>query len=528
MRTRGRWTLRARLVAAAVALTAVALVLANAAGLALLRGYLVDRLDAQLRASVPSAPSGTFTVTPNPAYPPKDDPEPVQLVVIGNTLVERMVGERRLYMFDSVGRLVSEFPVRPAERPVLGPYRDLRRDGPYTVPGTGAPSWRVLVAALPDGGTAVLAASLADVEATHRRLLAIDGAVTAVVLLLLGLAATALVRLGMRPLTRIEETAARIAAGDFGSRVPESEPDTEPGRLGVAMNVMLDRVESEIAARTESEAGMRRFLADASHELRTPLTSVLGFAELYRQGGTPPGAPMDEAMRRIEDEATRMGLLVNDLLVLAHLDEERPLASGPVDLLEIAIDTVRDARARQPERRIRMTGQDGALAPVIVTGDEARLRQVAANLVANALAHTPPGTEVTVAVGAGRPTEAPAAAVGSRPPGSPLMGVLDVRDTGQGIPAEHVTRIFERLYRVSQSRSRADGGAGLGLAIVAAIVKAHAGRVEVATAPGEGSAFRVLLPLRHPEEIRGDPVRSAEIPKRVRDREETLEAARRT
>ena len=340
-------------------------------------------------------------------------------------------------------------------------------------------------------------------ESTGRWLLAIDGGVMAAVLLLLGLAATALVRLGMRPLTRMEETAGEIATGDFSLRVPETDPHTESGRLGTAMNVMLDRVEAEIAARVESETRMRRFLADASHELRTPLTSVQGFAELYRRGGTPAGPPMDETMRRIEDEATRMGLLVNDLLVLAHLDEERRAEEGPVDLLEIAVQTVRDARARVPERRVRLTGLDSTLSPVMVVGDEGRLRQVAANLVSNALVHTPKDADITVRIGTGTAAAAPAAAIGATPgtgavpcpPASEVMGVLEVRDTGPGIGGEHAGRVFERLYRISQSRSRADGGAGLGLAIVAGIVKAHGGRVELETAEGEGATFRVLLPL---------------------------------
>jgi two-component system OmpR family sensor kinase len=268
------------------------------------------------------------------------------------------------------------------------------------------------------------------------------------------------------------------------------------------MNVMLDRVEREIAARAQSEARMRRFLADASHELRTPLTSVRGFAELYRRGGTPPGPPLDEAMRRIEDEAGRMGVLVDDLLTLAHLDEERPMDSHPVDLLEIAADTIRDARARVPDRQVRLAGLGPSLAPVVVVGDEARLRQVPANLVANALAHTPPDAKITVRVGVAEAASAPAVAVGAKRPG--LMGVIEVSDTGPGIPPAHVPHIFERLYRVSQSRSRAEGGAGLGLAIVAAIVRAHGGRVELApsgTTTGAereaetGAVFRVLLPL---------------------------------
>ncbi|MCT9934645.1 HAMP domain-containing histidine kinase [Planotetraspora sp. A-T 1434] len=494
MRGPDQWTVRTRLVVAAVALTGVALVLANAAGLGLLRDYLVDRLDEQLRTTTQMA-----SMT-QPLPFPLPEGRGVTVLPFEKKVVARIVGDRQIFLFTSQGRLAGEFPSAPGNRPDLGPYDQMRKGEPYTVPGTDGPSWRVMAVDLPDGGAVVMTASLAEVEAIQRWLLAIDGGVMAGVLLLLGLAAAALVRLGLRPLTRIEETAGHIAAGDFSRRVPDADPHTEPGRLGIAMNVMLDRVEREIAARAESEARMRRFLADASHELRTPLTSVRGFAELYRRGGTPPGPPMDETMRRIEEEATRMGVLVNDLLALADLDEERPMEARPADLLEIAADTIRDARARVPDRQVRLAGLGSSLSPVLVLGDEARLRQVAANLVANALAHTPQDAKITVRVGTGTADTFPTAAVGSGRPEP--MGVFEVRDTGPGIPAEHAPRVFERLYRVSESRSRAAGGAGLGLAIVAAIVKAHGGRVELRTAPGSGAAFRVLLPLRaSPHEI---------------------------
>jgi two-component system OmpR family sensor kinase len=514
MRGPGRWTLRTRLVVAAVALTGVALVLANAAGLALLRGYLMDRLDDQLKATTGVASKSLVMVRRPPGLPAPGDPGDVVLPV-ERKIVARIVGDRAIYFFSADGKFTGGFPSKPDNGPDLGSFEELRKGEPYTVSGTNGPSWRVLAVDMPGGGTAVMAASMADIEATQGWLLAIDGGVMAVVLLLLGLAAAAVVRLGMRPLTKMEETAVHIAAGDFGRRVAADDPHTEPGRLGIAMNVMLDRIEREIAARAESEARMRRFLADASHELRTPLTSVRGFAELYRRGGTPPGPPLDEAMRRIEDEAGRMGVLVNDLLALARLDEERPMDSHPVDLLEIAADTIRDARARVPDRQVRLAGLGSSLAPVVVVGDEARLRQVPANLVANALAHTPPDAKITVRVGVGTAAPAPAVAVGAAAPG--LMGVIEVSDTGPGIASGHVPHIFERLYRVSESRSRAEGGAGLGLAIVAAIVRAHGGRVELVASPGmetgmetatemgAGAVFRVLLPLHTSPQEPGDP-----------------------
>ncbi|GAA5047602.1 two-component system OmpR family sensor kinase [Thermocatellispora tengchongensis] len=464
----GAWPVRRRLVLAIIGLAAAGLLLANAAGLVLLRGHLVDRVDDQLRA--PGEAAARL---------------PADAAAGDRQAVEQRFGRHfRVYYYDARGRLVRTVPADPdPPGPVLA---DPRPGPPYTVddPGGGAP-WRVLV--YRDGaGLVANVASLEEVESVQGRLLLIDAAVSGFVLLLLGALAALVVRLGLRPLTRMEATAGQIAAGDFARRVPVAGPRTEPGRLGAAMNVMLDRLEAEIAARAASEERMRQFLADASHELRTPLTSVRGFAELYRRGGAPPGRAMDETMRRIEDEATRMSLLVGDLLLLAELDEERPLDTRPVDLLEVAADTIRDARARVPGRRVRLSALDreAALEPVVVPGDEARIRQVAANLVANALAHTPPDAEITVRVGtvlARRPGAAVVAGA-DLPDGRPA-GVIEVSDTGPGVPPEHAPRVFERLYRAGRGRSRADGGAGLGLAIVAAIVRAHGGRVELDTRP---------------------------------------------
>ncbi|WP_214326088.1 sensor histidine kinase [Nonomuraea sediminis] len=461
-----RWTLRARLVVAVLGLTTIGLVLANVFGITLLTGDLIGRTDDQLTAM-----TKVVAAKPIVAFGPVDRmPPPVDLQTV---ITKRVVSNFRMYTYDSLGRLVATLPADGQPGPDLAEVRS-GENGPYTVPGTSGASWRVYRVPSADGGMVLLGSSLKEVESTRTALSAISFAVSAVVLLLVGLAADALVRLGLRPLTRMERTAGKIARGDFASRVPAPDPHTEPGRLGLALNVMLDRVESEIAARTASESRMRRFLADASHELRTPLTSVRGFAELHRRGGDDD---VDETMHRIEDEAARMGVLVNDLLTLAQLDEERPLDLGRVDLLEVAAGTIRDARVRVPDRQVKLAGLGDKLEPVGLAGDEARLRQVAANLVGNALKHTPPDAAVTVRVG--------------RRDG---WAVLEVSDDGPGVAAEHVPHLFDRLYRVSQGRSRADGGAGLGLSIVAAIVRAHGGQVEVDTTPGDGATFRVLLP----------------------------------
>jgi two-component system OmpR family sensor kinase len=305
-----------------------------------------------------------------------------------------------------------------------------------------------------------------------------------------------------------------IASGDLSRRVPQRDPRTEVGQLSLALNQMLGQIETAFAQRTasefaarrsedtarrseetarrseeaarlseeaarQSENRMRRFVADASHELRTPLTSIRGFAELIRQRG---GSADPATMRRIEDEAKRMGLLVDDLLLLARLDQQRPLSRRPVDLLTLAGDSVHDAAAVQPDRVVKLQILAGSYAPV-VTGDEARLRQVLGNLVSNALHHTPIEAPITLSVG----TRASSA-------GQP-EAILEVSDSGPGLTTEQKARVFERFYRADSARTRVTGGSGLGLSIVAALVAAHAGKVTVTDTPGGGATFTVHLPL---------------------------------
>jgi two-component system OmpR family sensor kinase len=289
------------------------------------------------------------------------------------------------------------------------------------------------------------------------------------------------VRRAFRPLGEVEDVAQANAAGHRSRRVPGGPPTTEVGRLSVSLNAMLTQIEQAFAVREASEERMRRFVSDASHELRTPLATVRGYAELYRQGAVREPDDVAGAMRRIETEAGRMGDLVEDLLTLARLDEQRPEKRAPVDLTVIAADVAQDAHAIQPDRRIRVIGLGGQLGPVTVLGHEGRLRQVVTNLVANALRHTPSGTSVEVAVGRDGPD-----------------GRIEVRDHGPGIDPAQARRVFERFYRSDSSRGRAGGGgSGLGLAIVAAIVAGHQGRVGVGSTPGGGATFVVSLPLTH-------------------------------
>jgi two-component system OmpR family sensor kinase len=350
----------------------------------------------------------------------------------------------------------------------------------------------VVLAPLNDGsgGTVAVATTLDDVGATIHRLVLIDLIASIGVLLILAGVGVGIVAASLRPLGEIERTAGAIAAGDLTRRVPDRDQRTEVGRLGRALNSMLAQIESAFRSRAASEAAarrseerMRRFVADASHELRTPLTTIRGFAELYRQGGARDPEELDRLMRRIEDQAARMGLLVEDLLLLARLDQARPLERGPVDLLAVAAEAVNDARAVAPDRRIELAaaaGRDDG-APPIVLGDEPRLRQVVANLMSNALTHTPPGTPIEVRAE-------------TRELHGGTWAVIEVADHGPGLAPEQAERVFERFYRADPARSH-DGGSGLGLAIVAALAAVHGGSAEVDTKPGRGATFRVLLPL---------------------------------
>jgi two-component system OmpR family sensor kinase len=346
--------------------------------------------------------------------------------------------------------------------------------------------WRAMVVGTPETTTLVAIPLTQNID-TVRRLIMLQLIVGVAVLAALAVAAYFVIRSSLRPLHGVENIAAAIAAGDLHRRVPVHGTNTEVDRLSQSLNGMLTQIQrafakteaSEAAAR-RSEANMRRFVADASHELRTPLTTIRGFAELYRQGATSDPALF---MDRIEHEAQRMGLLVEDLLMLARLDAQRPLELDPVDLLAVASDAVHNARAAAaagnpdgPPRSIQLEIRpgDGTLE---VIGDEARLRQVLANLLNNALTHTPPDASVTVRL-TPRPDEV----------------VLEVSDTGPGLPDEEVDRIFERFYRTDTSRTRSSGGTGLGLSIVQALVTAHGGTVDAQSTPGKGATFSVRLP----------------------------------
>lgn len=367
-------------------------------------------------------------------------------------------------------------------------------------------AWRGIVTPITvssaSGDTAVVgyllyAEPLGEVQNIVRRAAVLLWTSAVAILVIGAVVGTWAVRRSLRGLREIEGTAGRIAAGDLSERVPPAPETTEVGRLGAALNSMLAQIEQAFDARTRSEERMRRFVADASHELRTPLAAIRGYGELYRMGALTEKEQVDDTMRRIEQSATRMGGLVEDLLALARLDADRPGRTEPVDLAVLATDAAHDLRAIDPTREVRVGplagGPAGGSAPLadepggelpatVVLGDEPRLRQVLANLVGNVARHTPSGTPAELAVGP----------VGDRV-------VVEVRDHGPGIAPEHAARVFERFYRVDASRTRegngTGGGAGLGMAIVAAIVAAHHGDVTITPTPGGGTTVRVALPV---------------------------------
>jgi two-component system, OmpR family, sensor kinase len=490
-----RTPLQLKLIAAVLALVAVALALIGLASVAALDGYLVGRLDDQLQ-SVARRSANRSPEPPGPGGHRPGPPSPylVQYRDAGGELDQEQSNELL-----EEGQQPPRVPDDPA-------WFAANAAEVVTVPATGGDGrWRVAVEPLRDGsgGSVVVAASLDGIASTTRQLRLIDLVVSVVVLAVLAGVGAAIVRSSLRPLVEIEQTARTIAAGDLTRRVPDRDPRTEVGRLGRALNTMLGQIEAAFGARAASEASarrseeaarrsedrMRRFVADASHELRTPLTTIRGFAELYRQDPSRDPAQLDRLMRRIEDQAARMGLLVEDLLLLARLDRQRPLDRRPVDLLALAADAVNDARAVAPDRRIELVlgavdgdGDGDQQNALVVLGDGQRLRQVVANLVDNALTHTPAGSPVEVRVGGAVLDGAPGAAV-------------EVVDHGPGLTPEQAERVFERFYRADPARSHAAGGTGLGLSIVAALVAAHGGTVQVDSVPGRGARFRVVLPL---------------------------------
>ncbi|HVV31458.1 MAG TPA: HAMP domain-containing sensor histidine kinase [Mycobacteriales bacterium] len=455
----GPWSIRSRLLTAVVSLCLITIVVVSAATYFALGSYLRDRLDRQLADD-----SHNVIRLVNQASGGLASPGPP-------------IGDTAITLYNASRQAVLSYTA------VQLPWQSAQPDGgsARTVTASNGAHYRVVV--LPahalDGTqvTIVYGLPVSQVDNVLHRLLLLELAVGGGAVVLLLVIGTVLVRVGLRPLDRIGVTAGKIAAGDLSRRVEPATERTEVGRLGLSLNAMLSQIEQEVAQRTASEERLRRFIADASHELRTPLTSIRGYAELFRRGARNRPEDLEIAMRRIEAEAGRMGGLVQDMLLLARLDEGRPLELASVDLAELARDAGSDARAVAPDRDVQVTVEGNA----VVQGDDARLRQVLANLMRNVLAHTPAGTPC-----------------GLRVRGEPTDVVVEVWDRGPGLPPEAQARVFDRFWRGDPSRVRNSelSGSGLGLSIVAALVRAHGGTVQVGPTPGGGATFGVVLPRR--------------------------------
>jgi two-component system OmpR family sensor kinase len=459
-----RFSLRTRLLVGVIALAAVGLIAADVATYRALSSYLLGQVDATLSRVHVGIESQIFTGTggPSPTEVPGDCYQ-----------VRRASGFVLLHQC---------FPAYPGAEEPSGPRLPAQVSLPsqpntpsgdrvhfFTVSGrSGSGRYRVRASEDPQelGYVLLIAQPIHAEDSTLHRLFLIESLVTVIVLAALAALALWIIRISLSPLRRIEQTAAAITAGDLSRRVEYADPQTEVGRVGSALNVMLDRIEA-------SDRRLRRFIADASHELRTPLAAVRAYAELFGRGAAARPADLERSMSGITRETERMSLLVDDLLLLARLDEGRPLEQKPVDLAVVVGEAVDAARVVEPGRPIGLS-----IEPATVTGDEAPLRQVVDNLLANARTHTPEGTPVSVDLG--------------RIDGH---AVLTVADHGPGLTEEQAARVFERFYRADDSRARASGGAGLGLSIVAAVTEAHGGTAEARPTAGGGATFVITLPL---------------------------------
>jgi two-component system OmpR family sensor kinase len=472
-------SLRARLTLILIALAAVGLVASDIVSYTSMRTFLQDRADASLDSSV-NGLTATLEAAKTPYMTPEEMTIYAGAVIPGQCILARLLNGKVV-----ASRCVPESgnaprptdPVYPEKisLPAEANAPDGERVAYFTVPsktGEGRYRVRASVLAFAPGFELLVATPLTGSDATLHRLFLIELFVTAFVLAILAVVGLWAVGVGLRPLDAISRTAGEIARGDLFKRVERINEKTEIGRLGRVLNTMLGQIETSFQAREASERRVRQFVADASHELRTPLAAVRAYAELFSRGAATRPDDLERSMQGVKRESERMSALVDELTLLAHLDEGQPLGREPVDFESVVAEAVETARAVDPERPIALTTE-----PAIVDGDRTRLRQIVDNLLANVRAHTPPETPVEVTLGITAST-----------------AVLSVTDSGPGIDAGELPQVFERFYRADISRSRARGGAGLGLSIVAAIAEAHGGSATVSSEPGSGATFTITLP----------------------------------
>ena len=482
------WSLLNRLTLGVVLLSAMGFVASDVAAQTLLRTYLTQQMDTELMSvaggSLPRVDRAGIAHEANENELEREQegedskaapvaPAPLQRVPTSTSVT--LIGPAGVVL-GQIGGDLNSTEISTYLKGITAEKAAKYGERPFTIEAPGA-DFRVIARALPSGlGTFVVAQTFEYIDSTLRRLQGLFILIGLAMILFIALASRKVIKVGLRPLANVEATAEKIADGDLTARLPDVKPNTEVGRLVNTLNTMLGRIEESFAARVESESKLRRFVADASHELRTPITAIRGFAELHRQGAVSGEANTKELIGRIESESKRMGSLVEDLLLLARLDQSREMKSEPVNLSKLVSDAVESARAAGPNHVVRfnMPSQE-----IYALGDNDRIHQVVANLLANARTHTPVNTNIDVSL------------IQSDD------GVrIRIADDGPGLSKADQERIFERFYRADASRVRTDGeGTGLGLSIVDAVMRAHAGQVSVESELGKGAAFTLFFPL---------------------------------
>lgn len=482
------WSLRNRLILGVVLLSSAGFVLSSFVAQHALRTYLIEQVDSELLtlsgSSLPRIAEAGIAQDPDDYIGRnRNNRQRAQATVGAPAPFQRIPTTTSVTLLDENGRVTAGLGGDLNAASVatylggLTPAIAAQYNGSAFTIKAKEMEFRAVALVLPNGGGTVVAAqSLNNLEKTVNKLGFFFFLISLLLISLIAIASRIVIKIGMRPLEDVEMTAEQIAAGDLSARMPDANPRTEVGRLVTSLNSMLGRIETSFDARTESENKLRRFVADASHELRTPLTAIRGFSELYRQGAVSGEEPTRELLGRIEGESKRMGSLVEDLLLLARLDQAREMESKPVNLGEVVESAVISARAAGPDHPVTFSATPDEL---FALGDEARIHQVIANLLANARAHTPAGTNIDVSLNRDED--------GVR---------ISVADNGPGLSEEDQKRIFERFYRADTSRVRVDGeGSGLGLSIVDAVMKAHGGSVSVQSEPGKGATFTLFFPV---------------------------------
>jgi len=479
------WSLRRRITFGILILTATGYVISGVIAQQALKGYLLHQVDSQLVAlsggTLPRV--AAFGIADSDDFEENRDERRKNRPLIVATPLQRIPTSTSITLLDSNGTVLAELGGDLNSSPIanylgglsMQDVADLNGEA-FTVKGT-RDDFRAIAVVLPNGaGSVVAAQSLGDLNRTVDRLGLLFLLIGLLLLTLITVATRLVIRIGMRPLKDVEATAGEIAGGNLSVRMPDANPDTEVGRLVTALNSMLSRIEGSFAARVESEDRLRRFVADASHELRTPITAFRGFYELYRQGAVQGEQPTKDLVARIEGESVRMSTLVEDLLLLARLDEERQMEMKPINLVDIVDAAVSSARVSNPHHKIEFEKPSHE---IFILGDAPRVHQVIANLLANAGVHTPMGSQVALTIS------------------QEALGVaVAVSDNGPGLSPEAQSKIFQRFYRADPSRARVDGeGSGLGLSIVDAVMRAHGGSISVQSEPGNGAKFTLFFPL---------------------------------